>query len=206
MTGKKRAKLAITTVALVSGLCLIVGCGENDMTPSIHECSYQDSPLAWDEASPEGIVAESLLAQAEVDLQGLVATSIDGTEEKISFSITRRGDHAIYRTGDCQPMLDIPLTVVLISEDGDTFNETFEARGTVNHSGESLNIYHRFELSEISGTYSPEIQQPGATFHDHELFISVGPDESYAVISTFEELHQGDTVSSTGVPYWTWAW
>lgn len=197
-------------VCLLGGLANIAGC-ESDSREDflLAECEYTRQELGWDEASPDGIVPEDLLMFAEFTNASLPATLGSDqveTSDTISFTVSRRGTHALYQEGEnCPSRLEVPLLISFSTNESNTFDEAFEVIA-VEQDG-TLVVSHIFEQKDLKGDFEPELNLPHARVYQLSLTAVFQSDlRGNAYVGVHIEQVQGDSVSSHVERRWNWAW
>lgn len=159
--------------ALLAPACVLGGDSGEEAEPGIVECAYKDEPLAWDAPTPEGVVAEDLLAFAEGS-HDLVGGEIfhDGQSE-ITLAAERRGESAIYREnteGGCGNYLEVPLTVTIatsLHDSPDTLEVDAIGRGEGDGTG-ALDVRGELDPAPVHTDLDEIVEEYGGDLPEGE--------------------------------------
>ncbi len=173
-----------SVVSIIGVLILapLHGCGDNDKREdALAECKYTDHELAWDEASPESIVAEDLLAFSEGE-HNLIGGEIfhDGDSE-ILLVVDRRGENAIYREnieGGCFSYVEVPLTVTIATC---IHAETLQTSGAVyDYNSSVLTVFADLDPELLTMSIEEIIEYLGDNLPEGEKkFIRLGMETNF---------------------------
>ena len=198
-----KTMMKMVMVLLVGGAVSGCSASENDMAEPI-DCEYTETAVAWADEAPNGVVPgdvfDGLSTTATVE-----ADEAPSDGEELSVMIERDGDNAYYLESDvCESRLELPLIFSVATVDGDALDEAFAVRAVMD--GERVSIDHRFEASELNGSYVPSPQEAGATVLGLVLDADVGSAESEATILVDTEYESGDAVANYLEVAWAWGW
>lgn len=157
----RNKQILLSIFAALLLLSLGVACGENDERtpePALVECTWDQSPLDWDEEAPNGMVAETILEDLDAEkAQEISGKDPKGKELLFTVEFQRRGDGPIFYTqkeGSCGDKLVIPATFTLKSDDG-RLDEEFEVEAEV--QDKALRIYKGLKEEDIQGSFEPTL-------------------------------------------------
>src|SRR5690606_6298428 len=149
----RKIGLLVCLLGMLSGIAACGSDGGEDL--SLAECNYTPHRLDWDEVSPDGTVPEDLLMFAEftnASLPVTLGTDQVETSDTISFTVSRRGTHALYQEGEnCPSRLEVPLLISFSTNQSNTFDEAFEVIA-VEQDG-TLVVSHIFEQKDLKGDF-----------------------------------------------------
>ncbi|RVU42632.1 hypothetical protein EA187_15710 [Lujinxingia sediminis] len=200
----KKMMMGVLMCGVVSGCGLDGTEPGNDMAEPV-DCNYSETAVAWSDEAPNGVVPgevfDGLSTTATVE-----ADESPSAGEELSVMIERDGDDAFYLESDvCESRLELPLIFSVATVDGDALDEAFAVRAMVREEGR-VDVDHRFEVSELNGTYAPSVDEADTTVLGMVLSADVGPTESEAMILVDLEQSSGDAVSNFLQRDWVWSW
>lgn len=160
----KRRKKQLFFV-LISALLIAtfgVACGENDEgtpEPGRAECTWDQTPIDWDEEAPNGVTPETLLSELDAEKEQEI-TGKDPAGEELLFTIefSRRGDNAVFyeeKEGGCGDKLVLPATFVIKTTDGQ-LDEEFDVDAELQDGG--LRIYKSLKKEDVNGSFEPTLK------------------------------------------------
>ncbi len=206
--------------ALLAPACLLGGDDGGETEPGIAECEYETEPLGWDEPSPEGVVADDLLAFAEGSHDLVGGEVFHDGESEITLTAERRGESAVYRentAGGCGNHVEVPLTVTIatsIHESPDTLEVDAIGRGTGDDAG-SLELRGKLDstllhtpLDEIVEEYGADLPDGAREILDLNVEATFAEDDSsgevYARVEVVEDSGSDGAVSLTNLRLVFW--